>query len=74
MRFRLHTLIIFTVSGLLVSASHAATAAPLPAADDTEVVLEADSLVGQKDRQLEAKGDVTLHQDGKTIRADRITL
>ena len=72
MRFHLHPLIIFTVSGLLMSASHVAAAEPLPTSEETEVVLEADSLVGQKNRQLEAKGDATLRQDGKSIRADRI--
>ncbi len=54
---------------------HAVYAAPaaseVPAVED-EAVLEADSLVGQKNHQLEATGDAILRQDGKTIRADKI--
>ncbi len=72
MRFRVHPLILFTVSSLICSASHAATVAPPPAAEQTEAVLEADSLFGQRNRQLEAKGDAILRQNGKSIRADRI--
>ncbi len=35
-------------------------------------VIEADNLVGQKGDQIEATGDATLSQDGKSIRADRL--
>lgn len=40
--------------------------------EQSEAVLEADSLIGQKDHQLEATGDAVLRQDGKLIRADKI--
>jgi LPS-assembly protein len=35
-------------------------------------VIEADSLVGQKDNQIEATGDATISQGGQSIRADRL--
>jgi LPS-assembly protein len=60
------------VLSLICSATHAATVAAASAVEETEAILEADSLFGQKNRQLEAKGDATLRQNGKSIRADRI--
>lgn len=71
MRFRVFSL-VFTLLFCAQPDSYAATAAPEPVSNGDEAVLEADSLVGQRNRQLEAKGDATLRQDGKSIRADRI--
>lgn len=73
MRFRVPSLFVL----MLCCGVHAADAAVIaPAASavqgDTEAVIEADSLSGQRDRQIEATGDATLRKDGKLIRADRL--
>jgi LPS-assembly protein len=52
--------------------AYAAPAAPeLPVLSD-ETQIEADALVGQKEREVEATGDAILRQDGKRIRADEL--
>ncbi len=71
MRFRVLPLVV-SMSCCLMQVSYAATVTPVVPAAETEAVLEADSLVGQKNRQIEAKGDATLRKDGKLIHADRI--
>ncbi|MBW8078775.1 MAG: LPS assembly protein LptD [Gallionella sp.] len=73
MRFR----VLPTLASLLFCVmhnAHAATAASgVPAVPgETEAVLDADSLVGQKDNQIEATGEATLRKDGKLIRADKL--
>lgn len=73
MRFR----VLSTLVSLLFYAMHSAYAATpvsaVPAVQgETEAVLEADSLSGQKDQQIEATGDATLRKDGKVIRADKL--
>ena len=40
---------------------------------ETPAIVEADSLTGKPDGQVEATGNVILHKDGQTIRADRLT-
>ena len=76
----------FTIILLFCSFAHAVCAADdLPAtpvetvefeADVAAVegvtIIEADTLVGQKDERIEASGDATLIQDGKSIQADRL--
>ena len=73
MRFR----VLSTLASLLFYVMHSAYAATpasaVPAVQgETEAVLEADSLAGQKDQQIEATGDATLRKDGKVIRADKL--
>lgn len=76
----------FTLMLLFCSFAHVVCAADdLPdtlvetvASEGAEVVvegatiIEADTLVGQKNDRIEASGDATLSQDGKSIQADRL--
>ncbi len=71
MRFRVLFFII-SISCCVASGAYAATAVSAVSSVAGEAVIEADSLVGQKDRQLEATGDATLRKDGKLIRADKL--
>jgi len=82
MRFRFNYTVIF----LLCCFSHCAYAADEPSGPSTEVstvasseagdggaaVIEAGSLIGQKDGKIEATGDAKLSQDGKSVRADSL--
>ena len=83
MRFRFKP-IFFTV--FFTFAQPAAASEALPAqrsdqavialaepAQETAAVVEADSLSGKKNNQIEAAGNATLRKDGQSIRADRIT-
>jgi LPS-assembly protein len=82
MRFRLKSLALF----LLCVSAHLSYAgedllklrtdqnppATAIANPEAPAVIEADSLVGQKENQIEATGDATIRQGGQSIRADRL--
>ena len=51
-----------------VTAPHAKTVA----ASGVPAIIDADSLVGQKDNQIEATGKAILRQDGQSVSADRL--
>lgn len=72
MRFRVYPLVL-SLSYCILPVCLAAAVVPVPPVVETETILEADRLVGQRNRQMEASGDATLRQDGKLIRADKIT-
>ena len=59
-------------SGLVVMAA-AQPDPKTPNTSETPAIVEADSLTGKPDGQIEATGNVILHKDGQTIRADRLT-
>ncbi len=82
MRFCLKSLAIFL---LCFSAHYNCVAEDLPGAHtgqnppstatsnpEAPAVIEADSLVGQKDNQIEATGDATIRQGGQSIHADHL--
>lgn len=82
MRFRLKSLFVF----LLCHFAHYSYAGeyvpelradniPITTAKDNKnepAIIEADSLTGQKEDQIEAIGNVTIHQSGQSIRADHL--
>lgn len=75
MRFRLKP-VVFTLLCVLAHAAAAEQprAQDKPAAQQEEPVrLEADSLTGQKEDQIEASGDAILTKSDQRIRADRVT-
>lgn len=82
MRFRLNSLVVLLLC-YFAHFSYAGESLPEPRADNTPVaaaeanqnepaVIEADSISGKKDDQVEATGNATLRQKGQSIRADRL--
>jgi LPS-assembly protein len=82
MRFRLKSLAIFLLC-FIAQLCYAGEDSPELRADqnpptttvakpEAPAVIEADSLVGQKENQIEATGDATISQGGQSIRADRL--
>ncbi len=82
MRFRLKSLAIFLLC-FFAQHCYAGEDSPELRADqnppaatvakpEAPAVIEADSLVGQKENQIEATGDATISQGGQSIRADRL--
>ena len=82
MRFRLEPAVIFLMC-CLAHGSYAEESLPVPPASSVPAaeanpaqkgpaVIEADTLTGKKEDQIEAIGNATLRQDGQTIRADRL--
>jgi len=82
MRFRLKSVAIFLLCFIAYHCYAGEDSLELradqkpPAATDAgpgaPAVIEADSLVGQKDNQIEATGNATIRQGGQSIRADRL--
>lgn len=82
MRFRLKSRDFFLLC-FLANSSFAEEALPGPPTDealikaaessqDESAVIEADSLTGKKEDQIEAAGNATLRQNGQSISADRL--
>ncbi|OGS96890.1 MAG: organic solvent tolerance protein [Gallionellales bacterium RIFCSPLOWO2_02_FULL_57_47] len=81
MRFRLNSLVIFSLcclahdscadTGTTAVRLDTATRGSVEADQNGPAIIEADSLSGKKDDQIEATGNATLRQNGQSISADR---